>query len=375
MRQRILEHLKALVACDTRNPPRGAAGIDALFAHTTAALVGFDVVTVDLGDGCRWLHATRGTKEQLARAPIVNVHIDTVPLADEGKGWKTDPFTLVVDDKNATGLGACDIKGAVACFIDAALDAVGPASLLLTSDEEAGSSRCVRTFIAQNDVVGRSFLVAEPTQAKAVLAHRGIGTALVSFTGVGGHASQQRATVDSAVARCVRFCARALDRADAVNNAFRLNLGRVEGGTKANMIAATCFVRLGVRPDASLDPAELLDHLATFAGDPSTFTLEKGFIAPPLPGRFAARSVDDARAAAAKVAARYDLAVGPDVDFFTEAAFFSAAGANALVFGPGNIEQAHAVDEFVALDDLDNVAAAYRRIIAASASVSAQDRP
>ncbi len=41
------------------------------------------------------------------------------------------------------------------------------------------------------------------------------------------------------------------------------------------------------------------------------------------------------------------------LDFWTEAAVFSAAGIAAVVVGPGDIAQAHAPDEFVTLADLD----------------------
>jgi acetylornithine deacetylase len=51
--------------------------------------------------------------------------------------------------------------------------------------------------------------------------------------------------------------------------------------------------------------------------------------------------------------------MGPPVDFWTEAALFSAAGAVALVFGPGDIAQAHTAGEYVALADLVTAAAAY----------------
>lgn len=366
-RERVLEHLRRLVACDTRNPPRAGTGIDALFAYVRSVLDGcgkWVVDEVDLGEGCRWLHARRGNDPHV---PLVNVHIDTVPLSSaDGAGWTHDPFTLHVDGEKATGLGACDIKGAVACFLDAVADVDRPAALLLTSDEEAGSSLCVRTFIEQNDVVFRTILVAEPTQAMGVLAHRGIGTAVMSFHGVAGHASQKRALDDSAVSRCVRFCVKALDHAAAVDNGIRLNLGRVEGGTKANMIASTCVLRLGVRPEPGTDPAEVLDGLFALA-DPTT-TTQKGFLAPPLPARRVDRTVDEARERSRKRAAELGLGVGDDVDFFTEAAFFSAAGANAIVFGPGDIAQAHAVDEFVTLDQLDVVAATYRRILAGERS-------
>ncbi len=360
MRSRILEHLRALVACDTRNPPRGDDGITSLFAYATGVLApaGFDISERDLSDGCRYLWAVRGDARG---APIVNVHIDTVPLAE---GWSRDPFTLHVDSERATGLGACDIKGAVAAYLTAAERTSGPSSLLLSSDEEAGSSLCVRTFISEHDVAGRVFLVAEPTCGRAVIAHRGIGTALVTFDGEPGHASLQRSLSTSAVSRAVRFCAEAMTTVGHSDNVNRLNLGRIEGGTKANMIAASCMVRLGVRPPPETPADVLLDELRAIAATHHG-VLERGFLAPALPASFASRGVFDARARSAAAAAALELPLGDDVDFFTEAAFFSAAGADAIVFGPGDIAQAHTADEWVRLDDLDVVGAHYTRLLSA----------
>ena len=134
-RARVLEHLEALVACDTRNPPRESKGIDALFAYVKDALSrapakdAWVVDEVDLGEGCRWLHARRGNDPHV---PLVNIHVDTVPL---DAGWEGDPFRLRVTNEHAIGLGACDIKGALACFLDAVADVAAPAALLLTTDD------------------------------------------------------------------------------------------------------------------------------------------------------------------------------------------------------------------------------------------------
>jgi len=371
VRARLLGHLARLVACDTRNPPRAGQGIDALFAIVREALpTTFLIEERDLGDGCRWLRAVRGHPEGRV-APLVNVHIDTVPRDD---GWQGDPFTLqlLVDNgvEKAIGLGACDIKGAVAAFLVAAVDTEGtgaPAELVLTSDEEAGSSRCVRTFVEEHPVSGRLVLVAEPTSARAVVAHRGIGTATVTFNGIGGHASQHRAIEDSAVAEAVRFCARALDVANATDNTIRLNLGRIEGGTKANMIASSCLLRFGVRPPAEHTPESVLDQLASLVPS-SRGVFERGFLAPALPAPWRERTVAQAKARSRTRATAIGLPIGDDVDFFTEAAFFSAAGADAVVFGPGDIAQAHTAGEWVAVADLVAVAAAYSDILLRSAS-------
>ena len=57
------------------------------------------------------------------------------------------------------------------------------------------------------------------------------------------------------------------------------------------------------------------------------------------------------------------MPIGHAVDFWTEAALFSEAGLNALVFGPGDIAQAHSADEWVALQQLQTAASHYAAIL------------
>jgi acetylornithine deacetylase len=365
--RRTLEHLERLVAFDTRNPPRAIAGDHGLFAYCRDMLQrsGLTCEIVDLGDGCVYLLAVRGAPQVL-----FNVHVDTVP-ADPG--WTVDPHRLHVDRDRAVGLGACDIKGAAACLLAVLEDTAGPAAVLFSSDEEAGSSRCVREFLARSGLSSgtashptfRAVVVAEPTRCRAVLEHRGIGTATAVFHGVGGHASAARALHDSAVHEAVRWAGLALARAAASEAApgrlpgLRLNLGAIEGGLKANMIASAATVRFGVRPPPELVPEAALAELFALAPDPARVRFTPGFLAPPLPAGGPER-LADARAAAAALAERLGLPLGDPVDFWTEAALFSAAGCDTLVYGPGSIEQAHTAGEYVPLTDLVEAAARYR---------------
>ncbi|MEZ4448756.1 MAG: acetylornithine deacetylase [Nannocystaceae bacterium] len=364
--QATLEHLERLVAFDTRNPPRAIdrGGIFKYLGHTLTAL-GLACELVDLGEGCLWLLATRGDPRLL-----INVHVDTVPADPR---WPVDPLRLRVDLEVAQGLGACDIKGAAAAILAALPGTTGPCALLFSSDEEAGSSRCVRDFLA---APGRAFpevLVAEPTSCRAVAVHRGIASATASFTGLGGHASAARALHDSAIHEAVRWASSALALAAESEAAepgpsglrgLRLNLGAIAGGQKPNMIAAAAELRLGVRPPPELPPRDALARLAALAGDPGRLTLAPGFVAPPLPSAPPGR-LDEVLAGADALAARLGLERGPAVDFWTEAALFSEAGAKALVFGPGSIDQAHTAGEWVALTELAAAAATYRRIFSA----------
>jgi acetylornithine deacetylase len=206
-------------------------------------------------------------------------------------------------------------------------------------------------------------VVAEPTRCRAVLEHRGIATCAGVFHGVGGHASSPRALADSALHEAVRWSARALAYAEAQEEArygglsgIRFNLGVLGGGTKSNMIAATAELRYGVRPRPDQRPRELLDALGALAPHPDRVTWTPAFVAPPLP---APGRLPGARALAADLG----LPIGEPVDFWTEAALFSEAGVDTIVFGPGDIAQAHTAGEWVALADLAAALGAYERIL------------
>ncbi len=344
----VLALLERLVAFDTRNPPRAvdAGGIFAFFIEALGPA--FTPHLVDLGDGCISLLLTRG-----APSLLFNVHVDTVP-ADPG--WTRDPLALHIEDDRAVGLGACDIKGAAACLIEAARHSTGDVALLFTSDEEAGSSRCVRAFLATPHGFTR-VVVAEPTRCRAVVEHRGIATANGVFRGVGGHASSPRALADSAVHEAVRWSARALAFAEEQEQTsyqgltgIRFNLGVLQGGTKANMIASTAELRYGVRPRPDQRPLDLLAQISALAPHADRVAWTPGFVAPPLRG-------------GAPVAAELALPAGFPVDFWTEAALFSEAGLPAVVYGPGDIAQAHTAGEWVALADLAAALAVYQRIL------------
>lgn len=352
-----VEHLKHLVAFDTRNPPR-EIGTGGIFAYIQQQLHGFEFTLTDHGAGAVSLLAKRGSPKLL-----FNVHLDTVP---DAPGWSRNPHELLVTADKAIGLGACDIKGAAAALLAAANATSGAAAFLFSSDEEANDARCIDAFLATphgfTDVV-----VSEPTQCQAVLAHRGIAAAMVTFTGESGHASAIRDPMQSAVHQALRWGAEALVLAEREAHqrfggltGMPFNIGKMQGGIKANMVAGEASLRFGFRPlpSQSLQQlhrqfAELLPHVSkdyavTFTGQP----LPAGDTASAEQRRLLARDLADA----------LNLPIGHAVDFWTEAALFSQAGMTALVYGPGNIAQAHSADEWVALEQLQAAAERYTDI-------------
>lgn len=356
-----LQHLEALVGFNTCNPPREIKTDEGLFAYLRQNLPeDFTLQIQDLGDGCINLLATRGNPSLL-----FNFHVDTVPVAE---GWPRDPFALHVEGDRATGLGACDIKGAAACMLTAASNTSGDVALLFSSDEEAGSSRCIREFVADKPAY-QGVVVAEPTQARAVVAHRGIATARGVFHGIPGHASERRALQDSALHEAARWTTAALEKASSWESlsyrelsGTRFNLGHLEGGQKPNMIAGEARVWWGVRPLPSQPLMETLEILQSCAPREDRVTWKTGFLGPSLPAEDPDGSLS---ADAASWAESLGLELGRAVDFWTEASLFSKAGYRSIVFGPGKIAQAHTAGEWVSLQDLAAVTDAYQRILRA----------
>ena len=351
----VLAHLRALVAHDTRNPPR-AIGTDGIFDYLRAHLPGFQCTITDHGAGAVSLFAVRGAPKIL-----LNVHLDTVP---DSPHWTANPFELRVSDEHAIGLGACDIKGAAAALLTAAARSTGDAAFLFTTDEEANDARCIAAFLTRK-LAFAGVIVAEPTRGEAVLAHRGISSVLLRFTGRAGHASGN--TEISALHQAMRWGAKSLDYVESQSRqrfggltGLRFNIGRVEGGIKANVIAPAAEVRFGFRPLPSMDTDALLATFRDCAGAPAEFT--ETFRGAPLPAGAIAQA-EAKRLAARDLADDLGLAVGNAVDFWTEAALFSAAGYTTFVCGPGDIAQAHSADEFVELSQLQQITETWMRII------------
>ena len=354
-----LDHLEQLVSFDTRNPPRAIQAAGGIFDYIRGRLRGFDVEVIDHGDGAVSLFAVRG-----APTVLFNVHLDTVP---DSPDWSADPHVMRRLDDRVIGLGVCDIKGAAAALIAAANAGDGDAAFLFSSDEEANDPRCIAAFLARG-LQFEAVLVAEPTQCEAVLAHRGISSVLMRFAGTAGHASGRQDPAASALHQAMRWGGRALDHVESLAHArfggltgLRFNIGRVEGGIKANMIAPAAELRFGLRPLPSMDVDNLLQTFAGFA-QPDVAHFEETFRGPSLPSGDIDRA-EDRRLAARDVADAFDLPIGNAVDFWTEASLFSAGGYTALVYGPGDIAQAHTGDEFVTLAQLQRYADSVHRII------------
>ncbi|HVV48116.1 MAG TPA: M20/M25/M40 family metallo-hydrolase [Polyangia bacterium] len=344
----LAERLAELVSFDTQNPDGEERPLVHRLAGELAALGARTVDEVAVGDHA-YVYARFG------EAPprlLVNVHVDTVPA---NSGYTSPPHLLVQRGDRLHGLGAADTKGAIAAVLEALAEhrPTRPLGILFSGDEEHGGS-CVDAFLASAAAAGlERAIVCEPTGCRVGVRHRGIGAATVSLAGPGGHSS----LVDGLV-NPVAVLARAAVALDEMGAAHRgkgppgfpginLNVASLDGGIAFNVIPTRAKLSFSLRPAPGTDidvlfaEAEARVRAAT-APHAVEWTLVKASPA------FATR---DLGAFAPLFGERMREPL--DLGFWTEAARFSERGIDAVVFGPGEIAQAHAADEFVTVADLE----------------------
>lgn len=366
----VVETLARLVAVDSTSA-RSNAGVVEFLASRCESL-GMRVRLLPYAD-------ERGVEkvQLLAFAPhesedlelVLVGHTDAVPF---DPAWE-EALTLTERGGKLYARGACDTKG----FIAAALAALGevdlprlrrPLALALTADEEVGCLgakrlAAARPFRACHAVVG------EPTSLRPMRAGKGYCLAEVVVRGREAH-SAYPALGASAITRAARLITRVERVAGELKRdahaAFdpphtTVNVGLVGGGTAKNVVAGECRFTLEWRPVPGQRPelvAELvrreIEELRA-ADDDFDCALEvtrlDGGMETPANAPLV-RALEEATAQAAGT-----------ISFGTEAPQMAELGAEAVVFGPGDIRVAHRTGEFVPAAELRAAVSILRAVI------------
>ncbi|HSZ82509.1 MAG TPA: M20/M25/M40 family metallo-hydrolase [Polyangia bacterium] len=359
----LLERLAELVSFDTRNPEGDEKPLVHKLARELGTLGAAAVDEVDVGDHS-YVYARFGAERPTL---LLNAHVDTVPA---NTGYSAPPHILVRRGDRLHGLGACDTKGAIAAILEA-LAARGPlvpsVGVLFSGDEERGGS-CIRAFLESDAAHGLTHaIVCEPTRCRVGVRHRGIGAATATLEGPGGHSSRVDGIVNpiAALARA----AVALDdwreaerhRGPAGFEGLCLNVASLEGGLAFNVVPTRATLAMSLRPAPGADLGALLAEAerrvrAATAPHAVTWTVETE--SPP----FATRALGGFAPYLGPAAAG-----AVDLAFWTEAARISERGLDAVVYGPGDIAQAHAADEFVTIAELESARATFAHVLQAAA--------
>jgi succinyl-diaminopimelate desuccinylase len=368
----LVEMTRALVAEDSSNPP-GDERAAARVARGLLESLGADVIEVEPAPGRVSLVGRIGTGG--GPTLLINGHLDTVPV--DPTDWTHDPFAAEVADGRIWGRGTADMKGGIAAAIEAvhAIRRAGralPCDLVfhLVADEERGGQLGTRVLLERGLIEADACLVPEPTGLDVCIAERGILQMEIHLQGRPVHASEPRRGV-SAIEKAAKVVL-AVHAADFGHGAHPLlgsptaNAGLINGGTGANVVAERCVLTVDHRAlpgqtedDAVDDVRRLIDAI----DDP-----ELNYrLAPLVFGEASELDADHAwvhhlRSVIVGAIEREPRVIG--MPFATDARFVrNQRGIPAIVCGPGAIEQAHVVDEWVALEALVDAAAVYASLM------------
>ncbi|MCG6901824.1 MAG: acetylornithine deacetylase [Rhodobacter sp.] len=302
---------------------------------------------------------------------VLSGHTDVVPVADQP--WTSDPFTMVGRDGRLFGRGTCDMKGFIAACLTVAPHLAQrvdqrPLHFAFTHDEETGcigAGHLIEVLRARETRPALA-IIGEPTEMRVIEGHKGCYEYTTEFKGLEGHGSSPDHGVN-AVEYAARYVARLLGLKEQLKtrtpagSRFQppwttINVGALQGGVAHNVIAGRASIDWEMRPVVTADADFVKSDLAGYTGDfllPAMQAVDpEAAITTHTHGEVAGLEPMEINAARDLVA-ELTGANGVDVvPFGTEAGLFQSLGIDAVVCGPGSIEQAHKADEYLSLDQL-----------------------
>ena len=319
------------------------------------------------------LVATAGPPGDNRRGIMWSAHTDVVPV--DGQDWTSNPFELRVTGDQAVGRGTADMKGFIACCL-ALLSAVDrealvvPITLVLTYEEEVGcvgARRLVdelRTWAG--DTVG--CIVGEPTGMKVVVGHKGKQNYRIRLTGEPKHAAlaPEMANPVTSAGELATFAERMnerfraygpRDQRFAIDHSW-INVGRIEGGLKPNIVPDSCVMDLEIRAIPGHDCDGIAEELTRHANEEVLVMMRKRTLSSDISvtrlSDTPSFAIPETHAFVELVTSAFGQTEAVEyVPFGTEAGlFWGHAGVPTVVCGPGFISEAHTPDESVPLEQL-----------------------
>ena len=310
------------------------------------------------------LSPTGSIRHRLLLAP----HLDTVG----GEGLNKSYFQPREKQGRLHGRGACDTKGSAAAMFCALLEVAEGGQrprhteIIFTGliDEESGQagSRALTRRIPKADLA----IVGEPTGLELVTAHKGTYWIRFSTEGVSAHGSKPQLGVNA-----IHEMARVVD---LLEGTYRKNLGRrrhpllghgtmnvgtIQGGTQPNIVPSQCQITADRRTLPGETEASVRRELQQLF---KTHRLRVQ-ISNTQPDWCPAMESSPGHDWVGKFQKILGQRRSRGVDYFCDAAVLAEAGIPSVVFGPGDIAQAHTADEWIELRQLEGAVARLKRFL------------
>ncbi len=295
-------------------------------------------------------------------------HIDTVPV----EGWDLDPFEGRIDRTKMYGRGSCDMKGSVACMLEvasrySASELEHPIYVVVTADEEVG---CIgaKAVVERSEMFKASFprygIVGEPTLLKVIHAHKGVIRFVVTARGHAAHSSTGKG--ENANLKLIPFLSemRKIYNTLTTDSAYfnddfdppfsDWNITISDGSNAANITPPLSTCMINYRPMPGQNPQEWVDR-ARQSAEKHGLAFDIHHWREPM---VTPRDSEIVRAALEITGKDESLTV----PYGTDGTVFGQH-MELIVIGPGSILQAHTVDEWIELDQLDQAVSVFSQFV------------
>lgn len=361
-----LEIFEALMAQDTINPPgnekRGALCLKEIFDRE-----GIPCEVQDLGDNRANFIASFGEGDKILE---YSGHLDVVPCVGD---WQHTAIGTTEEGELIYGRGACDMKGGVAAMCSAAISMFrdktplnGQIRLTFVADEE-DANLGMHAFLDSHRAATYTIL-GEPTDLHVAIAHRGVGRYYIDLLGHACHAAL-RSTEETAVAKAARAVMAIEDLNKQLESMTHdvlpspsIVVTMVQGYEKDNVVPGKVrlLVDFRVLPGMTEPQTRKLVQDALDAHGIVGFELTKHFF---MPGGEVAQAHPFVSACVEQAEKLNERKEAPQAfGASCEQCFLVEAGSATVIIGPGSLDQAHTVDEFVEKAQLLRAAKLYREI-------------
>lgn len=324
----------------------------------------------DAGGGKANLYASTGPEG--AGGVMLSGHTDVVPV--DGQHWTKLPFALTEAEGRYYGRGAADMKGFVACAVEAMLVAAKkplkvPLHLALSYDEEIGCMgvRSLIDLLAAAPVKPRFCIVGEPTGMQVATGHKGKVALRATCVGREGHSALAPLALNALHLAGDFLAAVRRVQAEVAETGLRdgdydvpyttLHVGKMSGGVQVNIVPNHAVLDFEIRSLAGEDVAGLIRRLEA----------EAEAIVAPLRGEFPEAAIRVERLwdypglgtpSDAEVVRFVKGLTGANgtikVAFGTEGGLFNQRlGVPTVICGPGSMAQGHKPDEFVSVEQIE----------------------
>ncbi|SER17027.1 N-formyl-4-amino-5-aminomethyl-2-methylpyrimidinedeformylase [Faunimonas pinastri] len=387
----LVDLLTTLIAFETPAPPARNTSEAQAFIGRHLEASGFSTETWDIYPGDPNVVGVRkGRRSDGFRSLILNGHVDVAEVSPD-EPWETGPFQPIVRDGVVIGRGAADMKGglagalfAVRLLHESGLELRGDVTFESVIGEEVGEAGtlqcCNKGYTADLAVVvdtsdlhmkGQGGVITGWVTVKSARTYHDGTRRQMIHAGGGLHAA-------SAIEKMTKVMGglRDLEQHWAVTKSYpgcplgstTINPAVIEGGRHAAFIADECRLWITVHfyPNETHEEItrEIEAHIAAVAAadpwlreNPPTFVwggksmiVDRGEIFPSL-------EVDPGHPGVQLLASHHLGVTGtrPEMDVsssVTDGGWFGAAGIPAVIYGPGELRQAHSVNEQVSIEQL-----------------------